>query len=216
MSEQISRRNFLKTGCLAAAAVGVTLCGGTALVGTRQPAVDQPNTTYGNGNDGPRLLVAYATRAGSTAEVAARIGDTLAGGGRRVDVRPAGTVDDVRPYQAVVVGSAIRMGSLLPEAMRFIEKHQADLLQRSFSAFVVCLDMATPDETTLQTVSAYLDPVRALVPPAHAGLFAGVMNPDKLSLLDRMIAVNMIQSPVGDFRRWDQIDAWAAGLGVAG
>ena len=55
-----------------------------------------------------RILVAYASRGGSTAGVAEAIGQTLAAGGSEVDVRSMTEIDDVTAYQAVVAGSAIQ------------------------------------------------------------------------------------------------------------
>jgi len=74
-----------------------------------------------------RILVAYASRGGSTAGVAEAIGQTLAAGGAEVDVRSMTEIDDVTAYQAVVAGSAIQAHQWLPEAMQFIQAHQAEL-----------------------------------------------------------------------------------------
>ncbi len=71
-----------------------------------------------------RILIAYATKAGSTAGIAQRVGEVLARRGTVVDVLPVAKVGDLAPYRAVVLGSAIRLGKLLPEAMAFIELHQ--------------------------------------------------------------------------------------------
>jgi menaquinone-dependent protoporphyrinogen oxidase len=75
-----------------------------------------------------RILVTYATRAGSTVEVAAAIGETLRGSGFSVDVKPVKEKPSVEGYQAVVVGSAIRLGSWLPEAVNFVKNNQDRVL----------------------------------------------------------------------------------------
>jgi menaquinone-dependent protoporphyrinogen oxidase len=205
MTTSQSRRHFLKTGCVAAAAVGVTLCGGGALAAAYQPAIDWPIVTYGDQGASRRILIAYASKAGSTAETAARLGQSLSK--LAVDVRPAATVTDLAPYQTVLLGSAIRMGQLLPEAMTFIKQHQAVLQQKSFSVFILCLTLKDNTAAARQTVSAYLDPVRALVKPASEGLFAGVMHLNKLKLFERLIMLAM-QTSEGDYRQWDAINAW--------
>lgn len=211
MSPQTSRRSFLKKGVIATVAIGVTACGGTALAASYQPPVDLPSFNYGEKTMTQRTLVTYASKAGSTAEVAARIGETLAKRGAAVDVLPIGKVTDLTPYSTVVVGSAIRMGRVMPEAKSFIEKNQAALQKKSFSTFVVCLTLKDDTAENRTAVAAYLDPVRALVKPASEGLFAGVLNPNKIGLLDRLIMMAM-KTPEGDFRKWDQITAWAEGV----
>ena len=61
-----------------------------------------------------QILVAYATGAGSTAEVAAAIGDVLAQSEARVVVQEVKEVEQVDEYSAVVVGSSIRVGEVTP------------------------------------------------------------------------------------------------------
>lgn len=70
------------------------------------------------------VLVTYASRSGSTAEIAEEIGNTLQQNGMSVDVLPIIEVDNILPYNAIVVGSAIRQEHWLPEAMNFMQKHR--------------------------------------------------------------------------------------------
>lgn len=46
------------------------------------------------------------------------------------------------------------------------------------------------------------------VKPIDEVFFSGVIDPNKLSLVDRLM-VKMVKSPVGDFRNWDKISGWA-------
>ena len=69
-------------------------------------------------------------------------------------------------------------------------------------------------EENRKTVSAYLEPLRALVKPASEGLFAGVMDMKKLPLFERLI-IKMMKAPEGDFRDWTQISAWAESVPVS-
>lgn len=158
-----------------------------------------------------KILIVYASKAGSTAEIAARIGQRIAKNNTAVDVLPVGKAGDLDGYSAVIVGSAIRTGSVLPEALAFIEKNQAALAQIPFHVFVACMTLNEDTEANRKTVSAYLDPVRALVKPASEGLFAGVMNLNKLPLFEKLL-IRMMKAPQGDFRKWDLIDAWAGNL----
>jgi menaquinone-dependent protoporphyrinogen oxidase len=208
MSTHLTRRSFLKTGCITAAALGLALVGGGALAASYQPKVDLPTTHLGAPSGGKRILVAYASKAGSTAEVAARIGETLSRKGLAVDVLPVDQAADLTPYQAVVLGSAIRVGKLLPEALAFIEKNQAALQKAPFNVFVVCMTLKDDTPENRKTVSAYLDPVRKWVKPANEGLFAGKIDPARLKLFERL-AVAAMKVPIGDFRNWDAINTWS-------
>jgi menaquinone-dependent protoporphyrinogen oxidase len=82
-----------------------------------------------------KILVTYASRLGSTAGVAEAIGKTLLDNGAQVEVRRMEDVTDLTPYSAVVAGSAIRGKQWLPEAMQFMQKHQAALRQKPFARF---------------------------------------------------------------------------------
>ncbi len=206
-----SRRRFLRKGCITAAAVGITLIGGGALAMTYQPPFDKPELILGDETMQNRILVAYATKAGTTAEIAARIGETISQKNQTVDVLPISRVKDLSGYSAVVIGSAIRMGSVLPEVKSFVEKNQAALGQKPFSMFVAGMTLNEDTEANRTAVSAYLDPIRAVVKPASEGLFAGVMDPQKVSFLDRLI-IKALKTPLGDFRDWDKINAWAESI----
>lgn len=213
MTEPTTRRNFLKTGCLTVAAVGVTLAGGGTLAATVHAPIDMPETTSGESSMNNRVLVAYATKAGATAEVAAHIGQTLSAKNLLVDVMPIKKVTDLSVYSTVILGSAIRIGNVLPEVTKFVQANQAALQQKPFSVFITCMTLVPDTEENRKTVSAYLDPLRAVVKPTHEGHFAGVVDPKKLPLLERWM-MNAMKTPVGDFRNWDQINAFAESIAV--
>jgi menaquinone-dependent protoporphyrinogen oxidase len=206
MTENISRRNFLKTAGITAAALGITVCGGGTLASI-PPKIEMQSASYGEKTMDKKILITYASKAGSTAETAARMGEMLAKQNAQVDVLPVEKVGDLSAYQAVVLGSAIRMSQLLPEVVKFVEANQATLQQKSFNVFFLCMTLEKDTPENRQTVSAYLEPVRALVKPANEGMFAGVMDPKKLSLVERLL-MKAMKTPVGDYRNWDQINAW--------
>jgi menaquinone-dependent protoporphyrinogen oxidase len=171
-----------------------------------------------------KILVPYASRNGSTAGVAEAIGKTLAEGGAQVDVLPMNDVNDLEPYRAVVAGSAIQEAKWLPEAMQFVQAHRAELARKPFAAFLVCMTLAMkggragarPHGDYRQQVSAWLDPVRALVQPASVGLFAGALDIRKIpSFSDRLkfrMSVKMGVWSEGDHRDWNAIHTWAQSL----
>lgn len=158
-----------------------------------------------------KVLVAYGTRAGSTASVAERVAEVLKSKGFAAEALPADKVRDVASYGAVVLGSAVRAGKLMPEALKFLDRNNAAIAARPFAAFVVCLTMKEYDEKSRAAASAYLDPVRRKAKPLSEGLFGGVMDSTKLGMFERTI-MKAMKAPQGDYRKWDEVEAWAAGL----
>ena len=160
-----------------------------------------------------RILVAYASRGGSTAGVAEAIGQTLAAGGAEVDVRSMTEIDDVTAYQAVVAGSAIQAHEWLPEAMQFLRRYRAALAQKPFAAFLVCMTLTMRDPRAREFVASWLEPVRALVKPVSEGFFAGALDLRKVpSFSDRLkfrLSVLLGVWSEGDHRDWDAIRSWA-------
>lgn len=164
-----------------------------------------------------KILVTYASRAGSTAGVAEAIGKTLSEGGTQVDVMPMNEVQDLTPYRAVVAGSAIRKSKWLPEAMQFIRTHRTELSNKPFAEFTVCITLAMSNsEQYRSAVKKWIAPVRAQVRPLSEGLFAGMLDFSKLPfnwdtlMLRLTVALGIF--PRGDHRDWHAIRAWAEDL----
>ena len=164
-----------------------------------------------------RILVTYASRAGSTAEVAEAIGKTLSEGGMQVDVIPMVDVKDLSPYGAVVAGSAIRGSKWLPEAVQFIQTERSVLAQKRFAMFTVCITMAMKNAENYRAgVMGWVAPVRGMVKPLSEGLFAGMLDFNKLPFnwdtLMLCLTVALGIFPRGDHRDWNAIRAWAENL----
>ncbi len=160
-----------------------------------------------------RILIAYASKAGSTADTAARMGETLAKRGMSVDVLPAKKAADVAAYDAVILGSGITAGKPQPDALKFVEANKAALQGKPFHAFYHCLALEKDTPEDRKTVETYKDAVRAVVTPKSDAVFAGVMDPAKLGFMEKMI-MKVMKAPIGDFRKWDEINAWVDGLAL--
>ena len=158
-----------------------------------------------------KILVAYATRTGTTEEVAGTIAEVLKEAGQEVDVHPAGEVRDLSGYDAVILGSAVRAGRLMPEVRRFVRTRREDLQGLPVAAFAVCMVMREDTEANRRKASGYLKGIRQVVTPVAEGLFAGTVRPERLGFFARL-AMRLVKAPAGDFRNWSAIRAWAADL----
>ena len=180
---KFNRRQFL---ILAAGAVGGTIvtCGGATALALRQPPIEFIQSNCGKGEHvGDKVLIAYASKCGSTGEIAESIGQVLCERGASVDVRRVQDVTDVSGYGSVIVGSAVRVGQCLPEAKAFVEKHSEALAQKSLAYFIVCLSIKEEDEEQRNAAQSYADPLKTIVEPDAEGIFAGVMDYKKLPFL---------------------------------
>jgi menaquinone-dependent protoporphyrinogen oxidase len=160
-----------------------------------------------------KILVAYATAAGSTGEVAEVVGKALREKGSTVDVRRAREVTDVSDYGAVVLGTGVRAGRPYAEAATFLTTHQSALAQMPTACFVVCLTMKENTDKSCSEAEGYLDAMLEAAPgiePVSKGLFGGAVQYDKLALPFRLILKWLIKEPEGDHRDWDAIRTWAA------
>lgn len=205
-AKPISRRRFLRTGCVTVAAAGLTVCG-VSVVAPDSPPIDLLSFTYGEKTMNSRVLVSYATYAGSTVGVAAEIGKTLGARGFSVDVKPIKEKPQVDGYQAVLIGSAVQHGNWLPEAVAFVQDNQPALNRVPVALFCVHIQNRGNDKTSRQNRLAYLNEVRPLLQPVDEAFFAG--------RFDRRGAALMLPGwlarfvPTLDFRNWKKIRAWA-------
>lgn len=204
-----SRRRFLKTGCLTVAAAGLTVCG-VSLVAPDPPPIDTPSFSYGGNTMNNRLLVTYATYAGSTVDVAAAIGDTLAPRGFSVDVKPIQENPQVDGYQAVLIGSAVQHANWLPEAIDFVKSNRDALSRLPMALFCVHIQNTGNDQTSRVNRLAYLDEVRPFVRPIAEGFFAGKFDRRGAELLLPGFLPRLV--PPLDFRNWGKIRAWAESI----
>lgn len=214
--KSLSRRDFLKsTGILLGSAMIVS--SGLAALDSGQINESLPEYQYGENNMENRILVTYASQAGSTAGVAEAIGKSLSDGGAKVDVLPMKDITDLSAFSAVVAGSAIHGQKWLPEAMQFMRDYQSELSRKPFASFMVCitLSMANADQYR-EGLKNWMSPVRNLVHPVSEGYFAGALDFSKIpfsfnSLAMRLVVLMGIWKE-GDHRDWNAIHTWAKSL----
>lgn len=161
-----------------------------------------------------RILVTYASRYGSTAEIAQRVGDVLAKRGYAVDVLPLAEATAPGDYDGFVLGGAIYSGQWPPEVCEFVGSNEHLLRDKHAALFVVAIRLREAGEEMRQSVLSTIDTCRVMVEPDTIGLFAGKIDYDTLSPIVRL-QVQTKNLPEGDFRDWAAIEAWADEVAAA-
>ncbi len=83
------------------------------------------------------VLVAYATRTGSSEEVAQAIAEVLRNHNVTVDLRPAKNVTSIQPYTAAMIAAPLYMGKLHKDMRRFLSAHRAALIKAQVALFIL-------------------------------------------------------------------------------
>jgi menaquinone-dependent protoporphyrinogen oxidase len=161
------------------------------------------------------VLVAYASKYGSTKEIAEKIGRVLTEAGFAVDVLAADRVADVGSYQAVVLGSAVYIGSWRRAAARFLKDNEKALAERPLWLFSSGpTGRGDPVELTKGwRFPKSLQPVADRIRPVESVLFQGAVDDRNLGFFARW-AIKNVKAPIGDFRDWNAISAWAGNIAV--
>ncbi len=160
-----------------------------------------------------RVLVAYASRAGSTRGIAEFIGEKLKTRGNQVDVLGFDSTENLNRYDAFVIGSAVYQYHWLKEAKEFVSKNSSILAGRPvwlFSSGPTGLKTTDSKGRDLREVSGpkEIDELRALIHPRDHRVFFGAFFPDKLTGAVGWFARRVPKDQVGDFRNWKEIEAW--------
>ena len=191
-----------------------------------------------------RILVTYATMAGSTADVALAVGNEITKSGLQVDVLPLDQVKDIEGYGGVVIGAPMIMG-YHRAALRFLRKYRGSLHRIPLAVFVMAMSVTRTDEKSAGDVPVYLDDklakapknvgnltfreryarlsnylqpiLRAVQPvkPVSVGVFGGRLEYGRLKWWAVLFVMLFIQAPARDLRDWAAIQAWSAGLPAA-
>ncbi len=160
------------------------------------------------------VLVAFATKYGSTKEVAEAVAGVLRESGFATDLQPMSKVRDLEPYGAVVLGAPIYLGSWHADFRKFLARHQEDLSRRRPVIFTLGPTHSDPAEW--QAVQIQIEKELAKYPwlkPLASELFGGKYDPAKLRVPDSLLAAlpasPLHGMPVSDARDWEAIRAWA-------
>lgn len=164
-----------------------------------------------------RVLVAYATKHYSTAEIALAIAEELRKFPQlRVDLELVEDVRNIAPYEVVVLGSAVYMGQWRDEAAYFLKKHEQELAQRSVWLFSSGPTGDGDPKTLLKgwVFPEALQPYADCIKPRDIALFHGRLEGDWLNLFEKA-AIKFVGAQTGDSRDWNLIRNWAKGIAQA-
>lgn len=158
----------------------------------------------------PRVLVTYASRHGSTAEVAATIAEALQSAcDFAVTLTSMAEFEPPAAYDAIIIGTAIYADQWLPDAEDYLQHFANELQARPVAFFNVCMVAANSDDDSKALLRQYhADAHARAIKPVAVGIFAGQLSHNGLYGLDRWL-VTVKHLPPGDYRDWDYIRAWA-------
>ena len=158
-----------------------------------------------------KVLVAVASRHGSTCEIARIIAEELQATAITVDLREVGTVEAIDDYDAVIQGSAVYAGQWLPEARQFAARQREHLIALPvwlFSSGPTGKEPWPPGDP-----GGVVELAETLGAREHV-VFAGKLDVQQLGFVERVIT-RAIAAPEGDFRDWSAIRDWARGIGAS-
>ncbi len=188
-----------------------------------------------------RILVTYATMAGSTVDVAKAVGEEIAKSGLHVDVLPLSEVKGIEAYHGVVVGAPMIMG-WHRVALKFLKKNRGAFHHIPLAVFVMAMSLTKTNEMSAGDVPVYVDeklpkpPVKVSslnfreryarlsnylqpilsatrqVKPVSIGIFGGRLEYGRLKWWAVLFVMLIIQAPAGDRRNWNAIQEWSATL----
>jgi menaquinone-dependent protoporphyrinogen oxidase len=155
-----------------------------------------------------KILVATASKHGATAEIGAAIALGLRDAGLDVSELAATEVKSIADYEAIVIGSGVYAGRWLGEARELVKRESAALRGRMVWLFSSG-PLGDPPKPELDPVD-----VPEMVETSGAlehKVFPGRIDRSALGLGERAI-VSLVRAPEGDYRTWDEIDAWTRSI----
>jgi menaquinone-dependent protoporphyrinogen oxidase len=154
----------------------------------------------------PSVLVAYASKHGTTREVAESIARTLGERGLAVELMEARRVDDLTRYDAVVVGGGLYVARWHADARRLLKRNRKELAAKRLAVFGMGPDSL--EDSKVAESRKQLDRALAATPelePIAVTIFGGALEPESWRFPFNRL-------PAFDARDWDAIHRWAVDL----
>jgi menaquinone-dependent protoporphyrinogen oxidase len=165
----------------------------------------------------PRVLVVVATKHGATRGIAEAIARDLAESAAGQEMGLTAVLQEAEhdpgpaQFDAVIVGSAVYVGRWREPARDWVSAHAAALRERPvwlFSSGPIGAPPFPPDEPH------DVHPLAQLIGARGHRVFPGRLDKDLLSVGERAM-VTAMRAPLGDFRDWDAVRAWAGEVAIA-
>jgi menaquinone-dependent protoporphyrinogen oxidase len=185
-----------------------------------------------------RVLVAYATKHGSTAELADWIADEVREAGADVDVSPVTAAPPLAGYDAVVLGGPMIMG-WHKDARRYLKQHAGELSGKPTALFITAASLTETGEEQIDGIPVTKDPWLVKEPrdraklsykenyavpqhylkdafeaaprlrPVAAAFFGGSLDLTTMNLFEKLFVMLAIRATPGDARNQKAVRAWA-------
>lgn len=151
-------------------------------------------------------LVAFATHSGATRTLAETLADSLREAGLPCDLVDIAEGPDPAGYDAVVLGSGVRVESIEKSAAAWAAAHACTLAERPFAFFSCSGSASDPAKGGKQKATDAFLATLAHDPVAVAN-FPGWVLMDRIPLHERVLLKSM-RTPTGDFRDLSAVAAW--------
>jgi menaquinone-dependent protoporphyrinogen oxidase len=158
------------------------------------------------------ILVGYATRYGSTREVAEAVAEALRAQGLEVTIESLRKVRTLDQYRAVVLGAPLYLFHWHKDALHFLARHREALQSRSIAIFA--LGPFHVEEKEFQAAREQLEKEVVKFPwlrPGPLAIFGGKFDPQALTFPYSLLPA-LKNMPASDARDWTAIRAWANDL----
>lgn len=154
-----------------------------------------------------RILIAYATKNGSTTGIAEAIKEELQSSGNTADVAELNRVKQLDGYDAVILGAPLYCGKPV-DLEKFTRKFRDALSKIPVAAFAVGISPVSKDQKQVDQAMKLLRESLGSLEPVAQTVFAGKLDPARINFITRKLMA-LGNLPTGDFRDWTTIAAWA-------
>jgi len=163
------------------------------------------------------VLIAYATRGGSTAEVAQAVAAAMQEAGVPAEVLPVNQINTLTGREAVILGAPLYIGHFPREFHQFLRLHHEALHHMHPWLFVLGPTRNVPKDFEGARTQAEKELSHyAWLHPADLHIFGGRWNtqdlPFPFSLIRRIPGNPLGKIPAQDIRDWVAIREWSLGI----